>query len=352
MLNSMGTLLEQLKKIWNCTNINALFVKWCDSYQEEGAYYSANRTRGGRSGGLVQGMADMGHGFIQLKENVAQICQTRTNPFKYGFPGKAWWEAFKRRHPKLVLRKTKGLDRDRALNLCPTIMSKFYDTLSNAYQVHAYSLDHIWNCDETRLQVGKNCGMQVLAKRGRENVPKIIPKSREWITILCCINVVSALILGFYLFKGKSWLRNYIQNNEVEACMVAHPNGWMTKEFFMNWLCHFANSVLGGVLHENRNLLIFDGHGIHIVLQTVEVENMMGIDLLTLPTHTTHRLQPLDVSVFGTFKSYFRDERAAWMAKNPMIEVKRSELVELASKAFKRALTPSNIMDGFRRTDI
>ena len=31
------------------------------------------------------------------------------------------------------------------------------------------------------------------------------------------------------------------------------------------------------------------------------------------------------------------------MAKNPGVEVKRFELVELASKAFKSALTPSNI---------
>ena len=65
-------------------------------------------------------------------------------------------------------------------------------------------------------------------------MPKILPKGREWITILCCINVVGALILGFYLFKGKSWLRNYIKNREVGAYMTAHPNARMTKELFMN----------------------------------------------------------------------------------------------------------------------
>ena len=78
----------------------------------------------------------------------------------------------------------------------------------------------------------------------------------------------------------------------------------------------------------------------------------MGIDLLTLPAHTTHRLQLLEVSVFGPFKSYFGAERAAWMEKNPGIEVKREELAELATKTFKRALTPSNIMVGYRWTDI
>ena len=38
------------------------------------------------------------------------------------------------------------------------------------------------------------------------------------------------------------------------------------------------------------------------------------------------------------------------MAKNLGVEVKRFELAEVASKAFKRALTPSNIKAGFRRT--
>ena len=86
----------------------------------------------------------------------------------------------------------KSLDRDRDLNLRPTVVSKFYDTLSNAYQKLSYSLDHIWNCDETRLRARRNCGMWVIARRGSKNVPKILPKSRVLITITCRINAVSA----------------------------------------------------------------------------------------------------------------------------------------------------------------
>ena len=78
----------------------------------------------------------------------------------------------------------------------------------------------------------------------------------------------------------------------------------------------------------------------------------MGIDLLTLPTHTTHRLKPIYVSVFRPFKTYFRLEKASQMVKNLGVEVKRFELVELASRAFTRALTPTNIKDGFRHTGI
>jgi len=123
----------------------------------------------------------------------------------------------------------------------------------------------------------------------------------------------------------------------------------MTKELLLSWFFHFAASVPGGISPNNRHLLILDGHGSHMVVQTTEEGNNLGIDLLPLLDHTTHRFQPLDVIVFGPFKNYFRLECAAWMENNLGIELKRFELAELASKAFKRALTPSNIKASFRK---
>jgi len=71
--------------------------------------------------------------------------------------------------------------------------------------------------------------MRVIAKRGSRNAPKIVPKTREWITILSCINAVNISISGFQLFKKKSQLNKYIINFEIGAYMVAHPNAWTTK---------------------------------------------------------------------------------------------------------------------------
>ena len=119
------------------------------------------------------------------------------------------------------------------------------------------------------------------------------------------------------MFNGKNQLKNYIQNWEPGACIIVHPHAWMTKENFLNWLFHFGASVPGGASPNNKNLLILDGHGSHIVVQTIEESNKLNIDLLTLLVHTTHRFHPLDVSVFGPFKCFFfKSKRAAWMAKN------------------------------------
>ena len=108
-----------------------------------------------------------------------------------------------------------GLDRDIALNLWVAIVSRFYDTLSNFYHRNSYSAYHIWKCDEIGLQVVRNCGMQVITRRGIKIVPNFFPKSRECITILRCVNAVGSSIHGFYLLKGKSQLKFFIKNCEV-----------------------------------------------------------------------------------------------------------------------------------------
>lgn len=117
-------------------------------------------------------------------------------------------------------------------------------------------------------------------------MPKILPKSREWITILSCVNAIGSSIPRFYLFKGKTQLKNYIHNYEPGACMATHPHAWMTKELFLNWLCHFVAFVPYG-------------HGSHMGLQTIEEVNNFGIDLLALSAHTLTDCNPLMSACLG-----------------------------------------------------
>lgn len=88
--------------------------------------------------------------------------------------------------------------------------------------------------------------------------------------------------------------------------MAIEEHAWMTKELFLNWFEHFAHSVSGGVSPSRRALLIFDGHDNHVAFKTIEEERQIGIDLVTLLAHTSHKLKPLDVSISSPFKNYFK----------------------------------------------
>ena len=136
--------------------------------------------------------------------------------------------------------------------------------------------------------------------------------------------------------------------------MAMQPEAWMTHFLFSNWITHFVNylSTRGGISRERRHLLVVDGHNSHVTLNVVMKAMDVGLDLLTLPSHTTHRLQPLDVSIFAPFKKYFRRYRDAWVMKNRGRAACKEILAMWVSLGLQRALISSNIQAGFRGTSI
>jgi hypothetical protein len=54
-------------------------------------------------------------------------------------------------------------------------------------------------------------------------------------------------------------------------------------------------------------LLIYDGHGSHNTIELIKLARENNIVLFCLPPHTTHKLQPLDVGVFGPFQRAWAD---------------------------------------------
>jgi hypothetical protein len=78
----------------------------------------------------------------------------------------------------------------------------------------------------------------------------------------------------------------------------------------------------------------------------------VGLDLLTLPSHTSHRLQPLDVSVFGPFKRAFKRYKDAWTLQHCGRGASKMVLAHWVSAALQKSLTESNIKVGFQSTGI
>jgi hypothetical protein len=61
--------------------------------------------------------------------------------------------------------------------------------------------------------------------------------------------------------------------------------------------------VQGGISLTNRNLLILDGHGSNVTLKAIEQTQAFGLNMITLPSHTSHTVQLLDVAYFKPFKT-------------------------------------------------
>ena len=77
-----------------------------------------------------------------------------------------------------------------------------------------------------------------------------------------------------------------------------------------------------------------------------------GLDIVSLPSHTSHALQPLDIACFKPFQTTFKQIRNAWCLTNKNQPIEKQTLCDWTSTALKRALTSTNIRAGFRRASI
>jgi hypothetical protein len=128
----------------------------------------------------------------------------------------------------------------------------------------------------------------------------------------------------------------------------------MTSYLLSAWISHFISSIsrIGAISPDHRHLLILDGHSSHATLEVIEEARGAGLDILTLPSHTSHALQPLDVAVFKPFKQYFREYRDFWTSRNMNQPAGKETLAQWVSLALRKALSEKNIKNGFTATGI
>ena len=77
-----------------------------------------------------------------------------------------------------------------------------------------------------------------------------------------------------------------------------------------------------------------------------------GLRLLTFPPHRSHKLQPLDVGVYGPFKRYYSCLCDSWMSSNPGKPLSIYDVAELSGQAFQRSFTIENITSAFKFSEI
>ena len=95
---------------------------------------------------------------------------------------------------------------------------------------------------------------------------------------------------------------------------------------------------------------MFDGHASHTRnLDVVELARQNNVILLCLPSHTSHRLQPLDVSFFRSLKSKYAEEVRTWLRDHPGRQLSEDHVAELVGNAYQDAASLRNAINGFRK---
>ena len=127
----------------------------------------------------------------------------------------------------------------------------------------------------------------------------------ETTTMLGFVSATGNQIPPVFIFPRTKFLPSMTRNSPVGCLGIAHLSGWMNAATFLISLQHFVKHTNSSVT--NKQLLILDNHSSHLELECINYAKANGIEILTFPSHCSHRLQPLDVSVYGPFKSALKN---------------------------------------------
>ena len=131
-------------------------------------------------------------------------------------------------------------------------------------------------------------------------------------------------------------------------------SGWSNSQVFLNYLTnHFAKyvKVPEGKTSE-RVLVLYDGHRSHISLSLADWTKKNNVVWFVLPPHSSQVTQPLDVGVFGPFKSMYYTECQNYLKKHPGSIISKYQIAELTSKPYLKAVSAENLISAFRWTGI
>jgi hypothetical protein len=64
----------------------------------------------------------------------------------------------------------------------------------------------------------------------------------------------------------------------------------MITFLFKKILFLFYKSIPSGIFLTNKHMFIFDGHGSHVTLEAIEQTQPFELDMVTLPSHTSHAM--------------------------------------------------------------
>ncbi|KAI4467021.1 hypothetical protein MML48_2g00012220 [Holotrichia oblita] len=73
---------------------------------------------------------------------------------------------------------------------------------------------------------------------------------------------------------------------------------------------------------------------------------------LVLAAHTTHRLQPCDVSFFKPLSSYYNQAADKWLRTNPSQNITQFQVSKILGEAYAKAASVGNAINGFAKCGI
>ena len=253
------------------------------------------------------------------------------------------------------------IDHDRFYSCHEEVINSYFESYAQFIELYPPCLR--FGADESMMQP-KLSSTEVVPEDAnaplREGAPDV-----PHITAMCCHNCLGKSCPLFIILKQ---LRNLPQElsdfaNQGDAWFASSSKGYMTRDLFVCWVINFVNwlsferSKMDQSLRNQRALLITDGHLSRECPMAVKILDIHKVDLLILPSHTTHVLQMFDVVLASVMKNKFSklfkdlisDQSLSFRTNQARL---RYCIVSATISAWQHACTRSNCMAAAQKSGI
>lgn len=311
---------------------------------------------------LIQDMESRLYGLTitDVRRIVYLFCEKNAIPNTFnqqdGMAGRNWIKLFLGRHSDLSVRKPEAVSIQRAIGFNRAKVDIFFDLLEktcyDASGMQIIPYENIFNVDESGFTCVQK-PQKIVATKGKKNVGTLTSAEKgKTITVVCCMSAAGTFVPPMFIFPRMRMKESLMDHSPPGSVGTCTKTGWINEAAFDFWLDHFLRSVRPQNMPQPV-LLVMDGHSSHTrnlnVLLKARDNNVI---LLCLPSHCTHRLQPLDVSFFKGLNSRYDEALRKWLRDHPGRKVNEEQVAELFSVAYGTTATVETAVNGFRKTGI
>lgn len=263
--------------------------------------------------------------------------------------GKQWPYRFIQRREELKTRFSRGYDFQRALCEDQDALMAWFRLVQNMRAKYGIQDCDMYNFDETGFAMGViGSTIVVTGSERRGQRKKVQPGNREWSTAINCISGDGYSLPPFVLVKGSVHLSNWYTETNIPHDWVIKPtpNGWTDHETGLDWLRHFNRHTKSRAVGINR-MLVLDGHESHVSADFQQYCKDNNIITISLPPHSSHLTQPLDVGIFSPLKRAYGAEINT-LIQASITHISKVEFLSAYHAAYNKVMSKENIAGAFR----
>lgn len=266
-------------------------------------------------------------------------------------PGKNWPQGFYRRNPQLKSRRMRAIPWDRHDHSIYAKVHEWFSIIGKELSDSSILPENVYNMDETGVILGNLGSLKVLVGKDELRNYRGASSQRKLITAVECISAAGRCLNPLVIWPANTLRDNWTTHETPGWHFACTDSGYTNNTVNLYWIQHVFDPLTRIVANGKPRVLISDGHTSHESLEIMTFCFENNILLCRLPSHTSHKLQPCDVAVFGPLKTAYR-EQVERLFRGGAGTIGKQHFTLLYSRAREIAVTQRNVRSGWSKAGL